>query len=138
MNSITLTSIILVSIIGFSDEACFRVRPTVNTNSLGTTEVSCIYKGLSFASNSTFKLASPECVTCTCTDTGLNCCGYGAMAGTMSVKGCKRASDFCNVRFVDENDPNQPCPAFTKATITTTTTTTTTAPDEEETTGEDY
>ncbi|CAF1356392.1 unnamed protein product [Adineta ricciae] len=122
--------------IHFSDEACFRVHPTVNTNSYGTIEHSCIYKGLSFASNSTFKLTSPECVTCTCTDTGLNCCGYGAMAGTMSVKGCKRISDFCNVRFVDENDSNKPCPAFTKATRTTTTTTTT-ASDVDETTEED-
>jgi len=37
---------------------------------------------------------------------------YGAMAGLMMVEGCRQVSDFCQIRFVDMQDPTKPCAAF--------------------------
>ncbi len=37
---------------------------------------------------------------------------FGAMAGVIMVEGCRQVSDFCQIRFVDMQDPTKPCAAF--------------------------
>jgi hypothetical protein len=37
---------------------------------------------------------------------------YGAKAGVIRVEGCRQVSDFCEVRFVDIQDPTKPCAAL--------------------------
>ncbi|XP_048752468.1 uncharacterized protein LOC125664024 [Ostrea edulis] len=52
------------------------------------------------------------CEDCQCTETGLECCGFGSHAGTFKVEGCIEKTEGCYSTFVDANDPTKPCPAM--------------------------
>ncbi|CAF3257787.1 unnamed protein product [Rotaria socialis] len=126
MTMIVIIGLFLTNMFTFGNGYCFVGQTAFNISSYGTVEKYCEYKGMRFAIGSSFKLASPECIECTCKDPMYQCCGYGASGGVFAVEGCKTVTDFCNVLFVDPKDPNKLCgPSATKAIPKTTVTTTT-------------
>ncbi|XP_061166511.1 uncharacterized protein LOC133175423 [Saccostrea echinata] len=76
----------------------------------------CLYKNsIRVAYQETYR-DHATCEDCYCTETGLECCGFGNNAGTFKIEGCIEQKDGCYSKFVDASDPTKPCPA----TMTTT------------------
>ena len=59
---------------------------------------------------STLKLPAPACVECTCSKTGLSCCGFGFAAGVQQgPPGCVAYNDACKLVFVKANNSSELC-----------------------------
>ncbi|XP_013382441.1 beta-microseminoprotein-like [Lingula anatina] len=94
---------------------CFAKSETHRENAFvepdGSVKVTnyCEYKAKILFPGDTARFPD-ECISCTCEDWGLSCCGYGSSAGVISVQGCKQIKGpNCSYLLVKESDPTKDC-----------------------------
>lgn len=76
----------------------------------GNKEDHCTYNDLKILPGSKFTLTSPDCMQCSCSKAGLECCGYGFAAGKITPpEGCIVINDACKPVFVRKDKSTEKC-----------------------------
>ncbi|XP_067660953.1 uncharacterized protein [Haliotis asinina] len=103
-----VSGLLLLGLVVSAQCFCFIGQVYTDVSKYGTVTKYCMYKGLKMQVGSEIK--TTDCIGCTCSDSGLHCCGFGIKGAVYGPPpGCKVVADGCNMLLVKADDDTKDC-----------------------------